>query len=125
MNRSDQTNNPTNRERNLLQNIQAFANRFGEPLVGAFVGLVTGSITAAISGNIAHGIQIAATGVANLFLAIVQNPVPEARSFSPLRQFAIHSKHFTVLLLTPVLLVLLALIVVCLGLFSKLLRTEK
>jgi hypothetical protein len=125
MNRSDQTNNPNARERNLLQTIQNFANRYGEPLVSAFVSVVTGTITAALGGNIVHGIQIAATGVANLLLAIVQTPVENVRSLSPLHQFTIHSRHFAALLLTPVLLIVLVTGATFVALFVKLLRTRK
>jgi hypothetical protein len=121
----NQTNDPTNRERNLLQTIQQFANRYGEPLVGAFVSVVTGTVTAALSGNIVSGIQIAATGVGNLILALFRTPVPESRSYSTARQFAIHSKQFAALLLTPVLFVVLLTGVVTVALFIKLIRTKK
>jgi hypothetical protein len=111
--------------RNLLTTIQTFANKFSEPLVGAFAGLVTGAITFALGGNIAHGVQIAATGVGNLIIALFKTPVPDSRSLNGGQQFVVHVRHFVALLLTPFVFVSLVLVVLIIALYSNLLRTNK
>jgi hypothetical protein len=117
-------NKHNNKPKDLLTTIQTFANRYGEPLVGAFVGLVTGALTAALGGNVVHGVQIAATGVGNLIIALFQTPVPNARSLNGGQQFFVHTRHLTALFLTPFVFVSLVLVVLVVALYSNLLRTR-
>lgn len=96
--------------RNILNDLSAFANKFGDSLVNALVGILAGAVTAAVTGNIVEGVKVAATGVGKLIVDVMRTP-PEARSFTD-RTGSFFKRLFTSFMLVDFLIGLTILLVV-------------